>query len=114
MLKDYSFQLGKKLIIENNDVLIQISLEDISHILSNGSNTVIIMNNWQKYYCKKELDHFKELLKDYKFIKINNQTLINKLNILRIKNSINNTIIMRNQEIFHFDSKNELDLMIAS
>jgi len=115
MLKDYSLQLGKKLVVKENDYLTQIALEDISHIIANVNGTIIVLNSWQKYSCDKNIHDLNNLLKNYKFIQINKKIIINKQNIVRIhNNSINNTIIMRNQETFRLNNKNEVFLHIAS
>ncbi len=109
-LVDYSSQMGKKLfVVDINDVMFQVALEDISHIVRKDNETIIVSNDWQKIFTSKPLLEFEEQLKQFGFDQINDETIINKQNIYRYgNNSVNNTIMMKNMEIFkvansHFD-----------
>jgi DNA-binding LytR/AlgR family response regulator len=109
-LVDYSSQLGKKLfVVDNTDVMFQVALEDISHIVCKDNETIIVGNDWQKIFTAKSILEFITELKKFGFAQINDNTIINKQNIYRYsKDSVNNTIMMKNMEIFkvansHFD-----------
>jgi two-component system, LytTR family, response regulator len=97
IIKTDSFaQKGQKIILKEKNINHFIRMDTITHLMCDCYLTTVYTENGCNYVIAKLLKEFELELSSYGFVRVNRNTIINILHIVRYKNLGNRTVLLTN------------------
>lgn len=99
MRRDYSHQIGQRIVIRTKEMIHHVDVSDITHISCDNA-LVITYTPSTSISVNKQLKEFEKELSDFGFIRINRSTIINQAYIKSYSNGTAKSLELTNGEVF--------------